>query len=124
MIDLENALYDYDNKQGCMKKINKRIYESNQPILVKDKKPLELKNTCCKDDCEKIPKFNAPHKQGGMYCDEHKKMFIINVVDRPCRTPLCTTRGLKKYDEHCLFCFVHLFPHSPLTRNYKKKNHR
>jgi len=65
MIDLENALYDYDNKRGCMKKINK-------PILVKDKKcalseskidkkrPLE--NKCCKDECDKIPKFNAPHK--------------------------------------------------------------
>ena len=83
MIDLENALYDYDNKRCCMKKRNKRIYESNQPILlVKDKeRPLELKNTCYKDGCEKIPKFNAPHKQGGMYCDEHKKMFMINVVD-------------------------------------------
>ena len=136
MIDLENALYDYDNKQGFMEKINKRIYESNQPILlvknkriyesnqpillVKDKeRPLE--NKCYKDGCEKIPKFNAPHKQGGMYCDEHKKMFMINVVDRPCRTPLCTTRALQKYDDHCLFCFVHLFPHSPLTRNYKTK---
>lgn len=122
MIDLENALYDYD-KQGFMDKINKRIYELNQPILlVKDKKrPLEIKNTCCKDGCEKIPKFNAPHKQGGMYCDEHKKMFMINVVDRQCRTPFCTTRALQKYDEHCLFCFVHLFPHNPLTRNYKTK---
>jgi len=129
MIDLENALYDYDNKQGFIEKMNKRIYESNQPfLLVKDKKPLdnkkkplELKNTCCRDGCDKIPKFNAPHKKGGLYCDEHKKMFMVNVVDIPCRTPFCTTRALKKYDGHCLFCFVHLFPHSPLTRNYKTK---
>ena len=114
MIDLENALYNYDNKRCCMKKIN-------EPNLVKDKKPLEIKNICFKDGCDNIPKFNAPHKQGGMYCDEHKKMFMIIVVDRPCRTPFCTTRALQKYDEHCLFCFVHLFPHNPLTRNYKTK---
>lgn len=133
MIDLENALYGYDNKQGFIDKMNKMIYESNQPILlVKDKKrvleckidkkrPLEIKNTFCKDGCDNIPKFNAPHKVVGMYCDEHKKMFMINVVDRPCRTPYCTTRALQKYDEHCLFCYVHLFPYSPLTRNYKTK---
>ena len=28
---------------------------------------------------------------------------------------------MKKYEYHCLFCFVHLFPHNPLTRNYKTK---
>jgi len=136
MIDLQNALYDYDNKQGFLEQINKMIYESNQPILlVRDKKPekmihesnqpkkkpVENKNKCYKEDCDKIPKFNAPHKHGGMYCDEHKKMFMVNVVDSPCCTPYCTTRGLKKYEYHCLFCFVHLFPHSPLTRNYKTK---
>lgn len=95
--------------------------ESKKKCFKDKERPLELKNTCYKDGCEKIPKFNAPHKQGGMYCDEHKKMFMINVVDRPCRTPFCTTRALQKYDDHCLFCFVHLFPHSPLTRNYKTK---
>ncbi len=30
----------------------------------------------------------------------------------------------KKYDEHCVFCFVHLFPNKPVARNYKtKENH-
>ena len=127
MIDLQNDLYDYDNVQEMMDKI---IYESNQPTIFdlslqrkidKTRDLSERKDTCCKDGCDKTPKFNAPHKNIGMYCDEHKKMFMINVVDRPCRTPFCTTRALNKYDGHCLFCFVHLFPHSPLTRNYKTK---
>jgi hypothetical protein len=140
MIDLENALYDYDNFQGMIDKTNKIIYEFNQSNYfdsslqrkiekkhalseskIDKKRPLEIKNICCKDGCDNIPKFNAPHKRVGLYCDEHKKMFMINVVDRPCRTPFCTTRALQKYDEHCLFCFVHLFPHNPLTRNYKTK---
>lgn len=125
MIDLQNALYDSDNIQE-MDKIVYKSKQSKQPnnfylsLCKKDKKRVS-ENKCFKDGCDKPPKFNAPHKQCGMYCDEHKKMFMINVVDRPCRTPFCTTRALNKYDGHCLFCFVHLFPHSPLTRNYKTK---
>ena len=121
MIDLSNVIYKY--KIPDILDPTNKMYEFNPPksnlSSSKFKRPLE--NKCYKDDCDKTPKFNAPHKQGGMYCDEHKKMFMINVVDRPCRTPLCTTRALQKYDEHCLFCFVHLFPHNPLTRNYKTK---
>ena len=144
MIDLQNALYDYVNFQGTIDKTNKIIHEfydqpnnfelaaqrkidkkraleNKRKCLLESKDKRSLENKCCKDGCDKTPKFNAPHKQCGMYCDEHKKMFMINVVDRPCLTPLCTTRALNKYDGHCLFCFVHLFPHSPLTRNYKTK---
>ena len=118
MIDVASIIYKHTFPD--MLDPTNKIYEYNHPLLDNDKKrPLE--NKCFKDGCDNIPKFNAPHKQGGMYCDEHKKMFMINVVDRPCRTPFCTTRALQKYDEHCLFCFVHLFPHSPLTRNYKTK---
>jgi len=118
MIDVERVLYEYNKLHGMID-IKNKMYEYNNPP--KKRLPSESKNTCCKDGCDKTPKFNAPHKTSGMYCDEHKKMFMINVVDRPCRTPFCTTLGLKKYDYHCLFCFVHLFPHSPLTRNYKTK---
>jgi hypothetical protein len=121
MIDLSNVIYKY--KIPDILDPTNKMYEFIPPksnlSSSKYKRPLE--NKCFKDDCDKIPKFNASHKAGGMYCDEHKKMFMINVVDRPCRTPFCTTRALQKYDEHCLFCFVHLFPHSPLTRNYKTK---
>ena len=118
MIDVASIIYKHTFPD--MLDPTNKIYEYNHPPLDNDKeRPLE--NKCYRDGCNNIPKFNAPHKQGGMYCDEHKKMFMINVVDRPCRTPFCTTRALQKYDEHCLFCFVHLFPHNPLTRNYKTK---
>ena len=128
MIDIENALYNYYNVQQVRDKTKQIIYEfyhkpNNFELAAQrkiDKKRVS-ESKCFKDGCDKTPKFNAPHKNGGMYCDEHKKMFMINVVDRQCRTPFCTTRALKKYDYHCLFCFVHLFPHSPLTRNYKTK---
>jgi hypothetical protein len=76
---------------------------------------------CCKPGCDAYPKYNLSHKTGGLYCYEHKTKTMVNMVERQCSTPFCTTRALKKYDYHCLFCFVHLFPHSPLTRNYKTK---
>lgn len=76
---------------------------------------------CIHDSCMKIPKFNTKSKSYGIYCFEHKLKNMINVVERPCTTPLCSTLGLKKYDGHCLYCYVHLFPFSPLTRNFKTK---
>lgn len=116
LFDAINKIYEYNPT-----KILLSDYNPTKILLSECKDKHILESKCLKDGCNNIPKFNAPHKQGGMYCDEHKKMFMINVVDRPCRTPFCTTRALQKYDEHCLFCFVHLFPHSPITRNYKTK---
>ncbi len=31
------------------------------------------------------------------------------------------TRANKKYDNHCMRCFIHLFPDKPVSRNYKTK---
>ena len=38
-----------------------------------------------------------------------------------CKTPLCETYGNRKYNGHCLTCFIHLFPDEPNVRNYKTK---
>lgn len=38
-----------------------------------------------------------------------------------CKSTLCETRASKKYDGYCLFCFIHLFPDKPISRNYKTK---
>ena len=42
-----------------------------------------------------------------------------------CGKDLCKSCKLinpsKKYDGHCLRCFIHLFPDKPVTRNYKTK---
>lgn len=39
-----------------------------------------------------------------------------------CKEPLCETRKNKKYilfQGYCTYCFIHLFPNEPITRNYK-----
>lgn len=38
-----------------------------------------------------------------------------------CKTPLCESKRLSKYDGHCAFCYYHLFPDKPNSRNYKTK---
>ncbi len=41
-----------------------------------------------------------------------------------CKAPHCPIRKNPKYDGHCLFCFVHLYPTEPVARKYKtKENH-
>lgn len=46
---------------------------------------------------------------------------MINVKNKRCQTPLCYTLITNKYDGYCLYCFIHLFPNKPITRNYKTK---
>jgi len=79
-----------------------------------------VEKTCIHPNCMKRPSYNVPNKKR-LYCKEHKLEGMVNVVERPCITPLCSSFGFKKYEDHCLYCFVHLFPHSPHTRNYKTK---
>ena len=38
-----------------------------------------------------------------------------------CKTPLCETSANKKYNGHCMRCFVNLFPELKNARNYKTK---
>lgn len=51
----------------------------------------------------------------------HKKPNMINVVGKTCKTYLCFTTVGFKYDDYCLYCFIHLFPDKPISRNYKTK---
>jgi hypothetical protein len=38
-----------------------------------------------------------------------------------CKTPLCETRGTKKYNGYCMPCCIHMCPDKPVSRNYKTK---
>ncbi len=59
--------------------------------------------------------------QKPLYCHEHKKDNMENVMNKRCLTALCKTRVTCKYKGYCLFCFIHLFPDEPVSRNYKTK---
>ncbi len=38
-----------------------------------------------------------------------------------CKSSWCETIASSKYDHYCVFCYIHLFPNKPLSRNYKTK---
>ena len=38
-----------------------------------------------------------------------------------CKSPLCETRGIKKYNGYCLPCCIHLCPDIKISRNFKTK---
>jgi hypothetical protein len=72
------------------------------------------------------------HKKRKTFCKECKgsSICIHNKEKRHCKecggsslckTPNCETRKIAKYDGHCAFCYYHLFPDKPNSRNYKTK---
>jgi len=46
---------------------------------------------------------------------------MIDIMGRRCKNNGDAIVNHKKYEEYCLFCFIHLFPEKPVTRNYKTK---
>lgn len=74
-------------------------------------------------ECKKIPNFNIEGETKGLYCFQHKKEGMVDVKHTMCKTYLCSTRVQEKYDGYCLFCYIHLFPDKPVSRNYKTKEY-
>ena len=52
---------------------------------------------------------------------DNMKWLQHDVKHKICKTFLCSTIVQKKYDGYCLYCYIHLFPNAPLSRNYKTK---
>jgi hypothetical protein len=78
---------------------------------------------CLFKDCKTRASCNYEGKKVPSFCSEHRLQGMINVVSTRCKTNLCETivKNKKKYDGYCLYCYIHLFPDTPLSRNYKTK---
>ena len=74
-------------------------------------------------ECSKQPTFNKENEKKPLYCASHKKEGMVNVVHDTCKSEWCSILVQQKYDGYCLFCYIHLFPDKPITRNYKTKEH-
>jgi hypothetical protein len=71
----------------------------------------KLKNICKQCGGKAICKHNK-HKS---YCKECDGSAC-------CKSTWCATiPSNKQYDGYCLVCFIHLFPETPIVRNYKTK---
>jgi hypothetical protein len=80
-----------------------------------------LNKKCIEKNCMIISNYNFENQKKGIYCRVHKKENMIDVKSKRCKTQLCYTRVHGKYNGYCFFCFIHTFPDSPITRNYKTK---
>jgi nitrite reductase/ring-hydroxylating ferredoxin subunit len=80
-------------------------------------------NRCIHEGCRKQPTFNKEGETKGLYCGTHRKEGMVDVKNNRCKTHLCSTRVTEKYDGYCLYCYMHLFPDKPVSRNYKTKEY-
>ena len=80
--------------------------------------------TCIHPNCKIRPSFNDPDKKEGLYCNQHKKDGMIDVISKTCKSEWCFTRVCNnKYDNYCLYCYINLFPDKQVSRNYKTKEY-
>jgi hypothetical protein len=83
-----------------------------------------VSKTCQHEMCNKQPVFNIVGSSVGIYCVAHKTADMVDVVNKTCKSEWCSTRvNNNKYDGYCLFCYMHLFPDKPVSRNYKTKEY-
>ena len=60
---------------------------------------------------------------GGSICQHNKLKSHCKVCGGSvlCKSEWCETYSNKKYNKYCYFCYVHLFPDEPKSKNYKTK---
>jgi len=104
--------YNFENE-----KIPKYCFEHKKQNMIDI-----ISRTCIHDGCKTQPNYNFSNEIKPLYCSIHKLNGMIDIRHQMCKTPLCNTRVHEtKYDGYCLYCFIHMFPDKPVSRNYKTK---
>jgi hypothetical protein len=77
---------------------------------------------CIEEGCFRRAMFNN-NGEKPVYCKQHKKDNMTNQETKKCKFELCDVYvgNNKKYDGYCFFCYIHLFPESKITTNFKTK---
>jgi hypothetical protein len=76
---------------------------------------------CQTEGCKTQPVYNFYGETKPLYCVRHKEDGMVDVKSKMCKTHLCGIRANEKYEGYCLFCYIHMFPDKPVSRNYKTK---
>lgn len=68
-------------------------------------------------------RYQCVECDGGRICAHKKRKSHCKECGGSalCKSEWCETTANRKYDGHCLRCFIHLFPDRPNARNYKTK---
>jgi hypothetical protein len=89
-------------------------HKKNEMVDIKNKK-------CIYNNCYAQPLYNYENKTKSLYCASHKLNEMVDVRNKKCKSYLCNKSVKNKYDGYCLYCYIHLFPDKPVSRNYKTK---
>ncbi len=85
---------------------------------------VDVKNkTCIYEGCKTQPVYNVEGNPTRLYCSKHKLEGMVDVKNKTCKCVWCLTYVGEKYDGYCIYCYIHLFPDKPVSRNYKTKEH-
>jgi plastocyanin len=133
----EKPLYCMDHKEAgmidvvhdrcikCKKRPNFNK-EGEKPLYCLDHKEAGMidvsHDRCIHPGCKTRPTYNKEGEKA-MYCMDHKLTDMVDVKHDQCKSEWCTTRVQEKYDGYCLYCYMHLFPDKPVSRNYKTKEY-
>ena len=101
------------NYEGEVKPLYCKDCSKNGMVDVKSPKCIKCKNKC--------PNFNYKGETKALYCKDCSEDGMVDVKNSRCKSEWCDTRAGKKYEGYCLFCFINLYPDSPLVRNHKTK---
>jgi hypothetical protein len=83
---------------------------------------VDIKNKrCIHEGCKTQPNCNYEGQSKALYCVTHKLDGMVDIINKRCLSEWCNTRPCYKYEGYCMYCYIHLFPDKPVSRNYKTK---
>jgi len=105
------AIYNYNDETKAI-----YCYQHKLPNMINIKD-----NKCIYEGCMIIPNYNYEDKSGAIYCNQHKLPNMINIKSKRCQNSWCYTLITDKYEGYCAYCYIHMFPDKPISKNYKTK---
>jgi len=119
-VKVKSCIEETCEKQPCFnyKGEKKGLYCSEHKLS----EMFDIKHKLCIElNCNIQANYNFKEEKYPLYCSNHSKNGMIGLKYKLCENENCLINGNKKYNGYCVFCFIHLFPDRPVTRNYKTK---
>jgi hypothetical protein len=122
MIDIINKRCQ---NEGCMKQPNYNYDGKTKPLYCNQHKldnMIDIKHKRCQNEgCMIIPNYNYEDQTKALYCNKHKLNNMIDIKSKRCQNSWCYTIITDKYEGYCTYCYMHMFPDKPVSKNYKTK---
>jgi hypothetical protein len=80
-----------------------------------------ISKRCIYEGCMIIPNYNYDGQTKSLYCAQHKLDNMIDIKNKKCKNSWCYTQATYKYEGYCAYCYMHMYPNKPVSRNFKTK---